>query len=568
MRYLVLTFWLFCITSSVPAQAAELADSLRASIARLDESEPRSKDIYIRVIALIATNLASPYILDSEDDTLLLGFDTVQLQLLNRGAVDIVPLPQSGQIAFTASRDVLEGLQDFPEIDFVREDMALLEAPLAMHSEPGLLDWNLSMVGAPRLWQMGYQGSSVTIAVLDTGVDGDHPILSNSFRGGAGDWFDPYGEHQAPYDRTGHGTQVTGLLVGMQSDGTALGVAPHANWIAAKVFNDAGEATESSLHAVFEWLLDPDGDPATDDAPDVVNASWGISEEGLCNEVFVDDLNALRNAGISIVFSAGNLGPTTATDVSPANNENTVSVGAITEEGLVASFSSRGPSSCHGGFFPVLVAPGDGVLTTDHSFGGNEITIYVAGTSFAAPHVTGALALLKDAVPPAAMLELEEALKFSAVDAASEGADNDTGYGLLNIPAALDFIVTAADDDNDGFSVTIDCDDNNPNIYPGARDRRNDGIDQDCNGFDMTIQVHYAVYSHDGGSLNIRATSRLDERAQLEIVGVGPMTYRAIRDDWIYEGGGIDGYSLRRITIRGIEGELRVRPRPPMPTRS
>mgnify|MGYP000538239624 CR=1 FL=1 len=74
-------------------------------------------------------------------------------------------------------------------------------------------------------------------------------------------------------------------------------MAPDAKWIAAKIFNDSGAATTTGIHLAFQWLLDPDGNPATADAPNVVNASWTMSAAG-CNTDFQPDLQSLRAAGI------------------------------------------------------------------------------------------------------------------------------------------------------------------------------------------------------------------------------------------------------------------------------
>lgn len=477
------------------------------------------------------------------------------------GAREVRTLWVANAISMQVKPAQLQQLSEHPDVASVRLD-ALLQAPIAYPGLPLPAEWNLAMIDAPAVWLRGIRGQGVVVASLDSGVDASHPDLAPRFRGGANSWFDPHGEHATPTDTNGHGTQVTGLLVGGDAGGTHVGIAPDARWIAAKIFDDAGQTTESAIHRALQWALDPDGNPATDDAPDVVNNSWDISTEDGCNTVFQSDLDALRAADIAVVFSAGNYGPMSSTSVSPANAGNVVSVGAIDDQRQVALFSSRGPSACDGSLFPRLVAPGEGVLTTDLSFGGTPSYTLVAGTSFSAPHVAGAMALLRSAAPLVSVEQMEAALVATARDVGVAGPDNDSGHGLVSVLAALDAL-PPIDVDGDGFGEGRDCNDHDAAVHPGAVERARDGIDQDCNGYDLSLNVHYAVYSHDGGTLRMRVTSALGASAQPEIVDVGPLTYRAVYGDWIYEGSA--GTPASPLVVRGIEGELRVKPR--MPTR-
>jgi serine protease AprX len=453
-----------------------------------------------------------------------------------------------------------------PDVIQVRKD-GMVDSPFAMAGAPGPAEWNISLVGAPTLWQLGYLGGSVVVASMDTGIDLLHPQLAPGYRGGDNSWFDPYGEHATPYDRTGHGTQVLGLIVGGSASGVAVGVAPEARWIATKIFDDAGNGLQSAVHQAFQWLLDPDGDPLTDDAPDVVNASWGFTDAGVCNTEFLPDIEALKAADIAVVFSVGNSGPAPSTGMSPGNNPGVLSSGAVDDLSEVAAFSSRGPSSCDEGLMPRMVAPGDNVRTTDLSLGGMDNYVIVSGTSYAAPHIAGVLALLRDAVPPASVDELESVLMESAVDIGEPGPDNDSGYGLVAATEALNLLAYPVDMDEDGFAASLDCNDTDRTIYPGAPEVIRDGVDQDCNGYDLTLKVHQSVYSHDGGSLRLRVTSYLREKAALEVVGVGPLEYRPAYRDWYMNGGPVDGYADKVITIRGIEGEIQSTPRKPTPKR-
>jgi bacillopeptidase F len=338
-------------------------------------------------------------------------------------------------------------------------------------------EWNIAAVGAPDLWSLGFDGSGMVVASLDTGVDARHRDLGPRWRGGPGGWFDPHGEHATPYDRAGHGTQVMGLILGGDATGGAIGVAPGARWIAAKIYNDAGTTTLSRIHLAIQWTLDPDGDPGTDDAPDVVNNSWGLRDSpGECIAEFESDLAVLRAAGIATIFSAGNEGPEPASSVSPANNLAGFGVGAVDISGTIAEFSSRGPSACDQSLFPVVAAPGVDVRTADLTFGGliPEASTWVTGTSFSAPHVSGGIAILEQAFPAATLDQIEASLRAAAVDAGDPGPDQAYGHGIVDLPAARQWLASGAacaDLDADGHAAgggvcgIGDCDDHDPDLW-------------------------------------------------------------------------------------------------------
>jgi subtilisin family serine protease len=338
-----------------------------------------------------------------------------------------------------ADPDVIEELAALPEVAEIRPN-ATVHAPSAPTGGPGP-EWNVARVDAPALWALGYRGQGVVVANMDTGVDASHPDLSARWRGGSNSWFDPNGEHPGtPTDVNGHGTWTMGVMVGGDAGGTALGVAPDARWIAVKIFNDHGSATTAGIHAGFQWLLDPDGNPATADAPHVVNSSWTMTAGG-CNLAFQTDLRNLRAAGILPVFSAGNGGPFSGTSLSPANNPEAFAVGDTDASDVIDPASSRGASACGQGTYPQLAAPGVNVLTTDlYGFYTN-----VTGSSIAAPHAAGALALLLGAFPGMDADRQAAALQAGAVDLGAPGADNDYGAGRLDADAAYDWLASAPD---------------------------------------------------------------------------------------------------------------------------
>lgn len=339
------------------------------------------------------------------------------------------PLWVVNAISVTATPEVVREVADRPEVESISSDAVDL-VPATGAPEP-----NLAAVGAASAWAAGDTGQGVVVASLDSGVDASHPDLAARWRGGTNSWFDPYGQHGAgPIDLTGHGTGTMGVVVGGDAGGTSIGVAPGAEWIAARIWNDRGRSKVTAIHQAFQWLLDPDGDPGTDDAPDVVNASWSFGSPSTCNLTFQPDVQALRAAGIVSVFAAGNYGPGASSDVSPANYPEALSVGAVDNGDGIATDSSRGPSSCGGSsVYPRLVAPGVGILSTA-PYG---LYTVASGTSLAAPHVTGALALLLSAHPGLSPDEQENALEQGAHDLGSPGPDDDFGFGRLDVPGAL-----------------------------------------------------------------------------------------------------------------------------------
>jgi subtilisin family serine protease len=340
-------------------------------------------------------------------------------------------------LAVTATRDVIHELA--ARADVAKITLDDIEISPAQTTAPA--EQSVAAIGAPALWDLGFSGQGVVVANMDSGVDASHTDLVSRWRGGTNSWFDPYGEHpDTPVDLSGHGTWTMGVMVGGDAGGTSIGVAPGAQWIAVKIFDDQGGSTATAIHQGFQWLLDPDGDPSTPDAPHVVSNSWTMSGPG-CNLTFELDLQSLRAAGILPLFAAGNSGPDPGTSYSPANNPSAFAVGATDDSDLIYAYSSRGPSSCGEveTIFPELVAPGVGIRTTDvHGFYTDA-----TGTSLAAPHAGGGLALLLSAFPNLSPAEQEAALINGAVDLGSAGPDNDFGHGRLDLWAAYQWLLTA-----------------------------------------------------------------------------------------------------------------------------
>lgn len=340
----------------------------------------------------------------------------------------------------TATQDAIQELAAQPDVLSISADNLDIVPASGLYdlSNP---EANITLVNAPALWSMGYTGQGVVVASMDSGVSMSHADLVTRWRGGSNSWYDPYGQHPAtPTDVSGHGTWTMGVMVGNDLGGSTIGVAPGAQWIAVKMFNDAGGSTATAIHLGYQWLLNPDGNAATADAPNIVNNSWTFAYPG-CYLDFEPDLQSLRAAGILPVFAAGNGGPNTNTSYSPANNPSAFAVGAINNNSGIYGLSSRGPTTCGGsvGVFPEIVAPGVNINTTD--LGGFYTT--TSGTSLSAPHAAGGLALLLSAFPGLSVSQQEDAVKFSAFDLGPAGPDDAYGYGRLDVLSAYQWLLNA-----------------------------------------------------------------------------------------------------------------------------
>jgi subtilisin family serine protease len=309
------------------------------------------------------------------------------------------------------------------------------------------------LIGASQMWAMGYTGYNRKALIIDSGVEGTHPSLQDKFAGRYVSpeqaWYIESGS-PTPLDCDGHGTHVAGTIVGLnRATNDTIGVAPEGLWMGAPGLA-GGSCPDVGLIPSFQWALNPDGDPnTTADMPDVINNSWnnGVSQGQECIGPFREAPTALEAAGVAVVFSAGNNGPNDTTITSPKNinvdEVNTFAVGNLNSNisTLPISFgSSRGPSTCASPLFeikPEVVAPGTGIRSSYAGGGFASLT----GTSMAAPQVAGAILLLKEAFPQLMGADLKRALYYSATDLGDPGEDNTYGRGLINLPAAFQYLI-------------------------------------------------------------------------------------------------------------------------------
>ncbi len=360
---------------------------------------------------------------------------------LKRNNIEHIDLWLNNAILLKAKTGFIRELAQISEIEkIVLDQTVLLQEPIL--SAVTTAEQNLNIINAPAAWDIGLTGSGIVIAGMDTGVDIFHQDLNDNFRGGTNSWKDFFQNEPAPVDLNGHGTQTMGIMAGGDPNSPTIGVAPGAKWIAVRIFDnsDPPETTFGKIHQGFQWFLDPDNDPNTNDTPDIINNSWGVRNSlNDCVLEFYNDIETLKTAGVAVVFSAGNDGPDPNTSLFPANYDNALAVGAIDNSLVITDFSSRGPSPCRQEVFPNIVAPGKAIRTSDLTGGAFPDTYtIVSGTSLAAPHVAGAIALLLEAFPDLDPWQIEMSFEFTALDLGTEGPENDYGYGLIDIAAAYE----------------------------------------------------------------------------------------------------------------------------------
>lgn len=332
---------------------------------------------------------------------------------------------------------------------------------------------NIIYSGAKKVWdELKVTGKGIVIAGQDTGVEWDHPALINQYRGYSKkrtshdySWHDAVhnspnnscgSDTQAPCDDNQHGTHTIGTVVGSDGGENEIGVAPGSKWIACRNM-DAGLGTPATYLECFEYFLAPypyggnalkDGDPTK--SPHVINNSWSCPEsEGCQGEEFLPVLKALEKAGIMVVVSAGNDGPSCGTLYNPPahHSGDVLSVGALnhsTEK--IAGFSSRGPSGFDGKVGPHVAAPGVNIKSAIP--GKKYAQAGWSGTSMAGPHVVGQVALMWSANPKligdiekTRAIIIKTAKKKDAEKSCGEDVtarpNNTYGYGIIDIYASV-----------------------------------------------------------------------------------------------------------------------------------
>ncbi len=326
---------------------------------------------------------------------------------------------------------------EIPEqtIDRIKRNprVAYVEMDAEVHTLEETLPWGVDRIDAELVWNGTEDGCDVTptrnagagakVAIIDTGIDEDHPDLQDNIADGinyvVGSPFD--GKFDDNWDDdNGHGTHCAGIVAAIDNGIGVIGVAPNASLYAVKVLSSSGRGWTSDVIAGIEWTIDPDGDTGTSDRMDVISMSLG----GGYSSGMKDVCDAAYAAGIVLVAAAGNGGDgdsTTDECSYPAAYGSVIAVGATNSEDVAPYWSNSGP-------YLELVAPGKDIYSTWND--GEYHTI--DGTSMACPHVAGTAALVIASDSSSLNVDVRLRLQETAEDLGDTGFDKQYGYGLVD----------------------------------------------------------------------------------------------------------------------------------------
>lgn len=385
----------------------------------------------------------------------LLDHEVVQTALGERGATDDGPaeLWTSGALVLDVTDAELEQVRrDVPGIGEVFSNQPMRIPPVVEVLNPPEAvrearshTYGLKAIGALAAWgAYGTRGEGVRVAVLDTGVDADHPDLAGKIDGWAE--FDANGAAVAstPFDDNGHGTHVAGTVAGGNASGQWIGVAPDARLYCARVLGPTG-GTPAQIISGLRWAIEQE--------VDIISMSLGglVMEPDMPDTYTRSIVNAMSQ-GIPVIIAVGNEG--SQTTGSPGNDFFALTVGASDHADRPAGFSGgRTQIVRHSPFLdpaalplayskPDITAPG--VAVRSAYVGGEYASLQ--GTSMATPHVAGAAALLLSATDKLSAvarekraLALSDLLVGSVSELGEAGQDHRYGFGRVDVLRAIDF---------------------------------------------------------------------------------------------------------------------------------
>ncbi len=338
-------------------------------------------------------------------------------------------------IAGTVELNRIHELVDLPGVVFVELDGILgiqMEDVVPAH-------------GVDLVWQdTGYTGEGVTMAIIDTGIDGNHTALDDldddnttndpkivAFYDAINNPGATNGTEIFPYDDNGHGTHCAGITAGTGApDYRHIGVAPRANLVGVKVLDGGGSGSFAAVMAGMEWTVEKRHEFNIRAASMSLGAltgaiEWTSSEEESVNRM----ANEMMRAGVTLFIAAGNSGGT-ATIGTPGSAEDVITVGSLDKNTAIAVYSSQGPTE-EGRVKPNVAFVGSSVNAPDANTGDGYVAL--SGTSMATPGAAGVAVLMYQANPDLSPFDIRNIMQETATY-------RECHYMLANEPCAEDAI--------------------------------------------------------------------------------------------------------------------------------
>ncbi|MBH0230723.1 S8 family peptidase [Halobacillus yeomjeoni] len=358
--------------------------------------------------------------MDTEEaDRYIIGFEqSIDLNVLEKTEYTLHHEYEGIQaISASLDRTAVHTLQNDPRIAWIEEDQKVT-------ADRQVRNWGFSSVGADTTKKLKVNGSGVKVAVIDTGINRDHPDLKVA---GGKNFVDDVNSYE---DDNGHGSHVAGVINAQDNGLGTLGVAPAASMYAVKALDSDGIGNEADVIAGIDWAIQ--------NGMDIINLSLTSPQSSTGLEKII---KKARDQGIFVIAASGNdksgNGQLTKDVMYPARYDSVIGVGAIDEDETIAEYSYQGESLD-------FVAPGTQIYSTymDTEEGNYA---HMSGTSMAAPYVSGIIALYKSQFPDLTYLEITNLLNKHVKDLGVKGKDKTYGEGLIQAPISLFIDLKASD---------------------------------------------------------------------------------------------------------------------------
>lgn len=320
-------------------------------------------------------------------------------------------------------RSAAAKLAAFPGVVRVDEDVVVealmrggISAKPTSSQSAEVLPWGVDRIDAELVWPLGNTADPIRVGIIDTGISNTHPDILANVKGGV----NTINPRKNWNDDNGHGSHVAGIAAAVDNDIGVIGVGPAIDLYAIKVLGKNGSGFLSDVIEGIQWAIA--------NGMQVINVSLGTSAD---IQSFHDAVIAAKNAGLVTVAAAGNSGGSV---IFPAAYPEAIAVSATDQNNVIASWSSRGPEVD-------LAAPGVSIYSTYKGTGYATLS----GTSMAAPHVAGSVALVLNTLVGTYDAnangkwdpdEVQTKLQDRAVGLGIAGFDNLYGWGLVNVYAA------------------------------------------------------------------------------------------------------------------------------------